>query len=471
MHHKTTGSHLAIPQVMKVLTTCMHPDPWHPWRRLWTDSSCGSGVLVGPNEILTGAHVVNDATFLQVQRIADPEKVEVKVKAICHDCDLALLGVEEHRFLRGAHPVAMGDLCEFRDKVTVVGFPIGGEEVSITEGVVSRVEMQRYVHSERELLAIQIDAAINPGNSGGPVFKDGKVVGVAFQKPTEGEALGAMVPATLIKRFLDGVVQGRSTEVPSLSIRTQCLENLELRRQFGLGPDDGGVRIASVEYGGSAWGALQADDVLLEIDGLRVGANGTVRYRDRFRTGYHVVYGDHYTGDEIDVRILRDGKPLQCRLPLKPHAPLASMLRFDQMPTYFILGGLVFQPLSHDLLKMFNELRDAPPEFVVEATTGLRTEARQEVVVLTTILPDAINTGYEETCYSLVLSVNGRAPRDMVEFVELVEAAGPKIEIRTSTHFAIVLDRAATAVAMPLLMERYGVPRDRSEDLPRVLMR
>lgn len=61
-------------------------------------------------------------------------------------------------------------------------YPVGGECVSITAGVVSRVEMTVYAQAEEELLSIQIDAAINPGNSGGPVVNDdGEVVGVAFQ--------------------------------------------------------------------------------------------------------------------------------------------------------------------------------------------------------------------------------------------------------------------------------------------------
>jgi S1-C subfamily serine protease len=461
----TTGSHLAIPQVVKVLSTCMHPDYWHPWRRLWTESGSGSGVLVGPNEILTGAHVVDDATFIQVQRIAEPDKTEVKIKAICHDCDLALLSVTDGQILSGARPVEVGELCTFRDKVTVVGFPIGGEEVSITEGVVSRLEIQRYAHSMRDLLAIQVDAAINPGNSGGPVFRGGKVVGIAFQKYGDAEAMGAMVPAPLIRRFLDGVAQGRSTEIPSLSLWTQGLENSAQRSRFGLDVEDGGIRIAAVEYGGAAWGVLRPDDVLLEIDGRRVGANGTVLYRDRLRTAYNVVYGDHYTGDEIELEVLRAGKRLRLTLQLQPLSGLTASLTQDQLPTYFILGGLVFRPLSLDLIKLFEELHNVPSPIIGALKVGLRTEEQQGLVVLFSILPDTINAGYEEACFSLVRTVNGRAPRDMAHFVELVEGAGAEIDIRTNTHAVIALDPAAVAAAQPAILERYQVPRDRSDDL------
>ena len=62
----------------------------------------------------------------------------------------------------------------------VIGYPMGGDSLSITAGVVSRVELNTYT-SGRDLLIIQIDAAINPGNSGGPVFNiHGDCIGIAF---------------------------------------------------------------------------------------------------------------------------------------------------------------------------------------------------------------------------------------------------------------------------------------------------
>ena len=98
---------------------------------------------------------------------------------------------------------------------------------------------------------------------------------------------------------------------------------------------------------------------------------------------------------------------------------------------------------------------------------GLRTEEQQGLVVLFSTLPDAINAGYEEARFTLVQTVNGRAPRDMAHFVELVEGAGAEIEIRTNTHAVITLDPAAVAAAQPAILERYGVPCDRSDDLLR----
>jgi S1-C subfamily serine protease len=463
----TTGSHLAIPQVVKVYATRQPPDYWNPWRRQWMQSATGSGVIIGPREILTGAHVVTHGTFLQVQKIADPEKAVAKVKAVCHDADLALLTVEDERFLRGTTPVEVGDMPSLRDKVSVVGFPMGGEQVSITEGVVSRVEVQRYDHSERELLAVTIDAAINPGNSGGPVFKQGKVVGVAFQKMVAAEAMGEMVPAPLIRRFLDGVARGRGTEIPDGGIWFHNTENPALRARLGLGPEESGVVATQVDYGSSAWGRIQQDDVLLEIDGLRIGSDGTVRYRDRFRTAYCAVYGDHFVGEEIELGVLRRGERLRVKLELKPHCRLVPYHRYDCAPTYFIYGGLVFQPLTLDFLSVWGDRwqREAAVPLVNAYFVMPRTEARQQLLVLTSVLADAINVGYEEFMHSMVNTVNGQVVRDMADFARLVEASDERLEIRTMGNNLLVLDARAVPEANRQILQRYDVPRDRSADL------
>jgi S1-C subfamily serine protease len=464
----TTGSHLAIPQVVKVFATVQPADPFNPWRRQWTQSANGSGVIIGPGEILTGAHVVAHSTFLQVQKIAESEKAVARVKAVCHDADLALLEVTDERFLRGTTPVEIGELPELRDKVAVVGFPVGGEQVSITEGVVSRVEVQSYTHSARDLLAVTIDAAINPGNSGGPVFKGGRVVGIAFQKIIGAEAMGAMVPAPLIRRFLDAVASARPVDIPEDNIWYHNTENPAMRARLGLRDDERGILVTHVEYGASAWGVLEPDDVLLEVDGLRVGSDGTVRYRDRYRTCYTSVYGDHYVGDEVELAILRHGERRRVKMCLKALKRLVPYHRYDRPPTYFIYGGLVFQPVTLGFLSMWGErwIHEAPVPLVDLYLTARRTEARQEVVVLSSVLADAINVGYQqEYVYCTVGTVNGVAPRDMADFVQLVEASTDRLEIRTPGNSLLVLDPAEVAAVNAEILKRYDVPRDRSLDL------
>lgn len=452
--------------VVRIYATAQSPDYQVPWQTQPPESSTGSGVVIAPGRVLTGAHVVADATFLQVQKVSDPNKFVARVEAICHDADLALLAVDDRAFMKGITPDKLGTLPRLRNRVSVVGYPIGGEEISITEGVVSRIEVQRYSHSERMVLAVTVDAAINDGNSGGPVYRNGKVAGIAFQSLRDADNIGEMVPAPVIKKFLDGVKKKRPPKVPGLGVSTQSLENPLLRKRSGLKRNQSGVLVLTVEHGGSAAGHIEVGDVIMKIDGHRVANNGTVQYRGKLRTRYDVVLGDHFVGDTLKLTVLRDGRRKELAIELTSYLSLVPRSQYDLAPTYFIYGGLVFQPLSLDLLRTWDHWWEkAPPEFLHEYYSGTRTSGRREVVVLTQILADEINVGYDGFDYTTIKAVNGKKPRDMRHFVKLVEGSDGELEVRTSDHCVMAFDVAEAAAATDRILARYHVPRDRSHDL------
>jgi S1-C subfamily serine protease len=460
---------MAHPQVVRVFSTYQDPDYESPWQRLSPHPSSGSGVILGNNEILTGAHVVANATFVQVQKPSDPDKVIARVVAISHDSDLALLRVDDKAFAAGIAPAKIGELPALGDAVAVVGYPVGGDEVSVTEGVVSRVEVQRYEHSQRHLLAVTVDAAINDGNSGGPVFGKGKVVGIAFQAMPDAENIGEMVPSPIIRRFLAGVRSGRPAVVPGLGITTQNLENPAHRRWLGMRAGESGVLVNSVQYGTTAWGTLQKGDVLLAVDGLKIANNGTVRYKGRFRCQHDVVVGEHFVGDSLPARILRAGKRKAVAMSMKPMAYLVPRYEYDVMPSYAVFGGLVFQRLTAEYLRVWGEQwwDKAPKEFLHLFYSGDRTEARQEVVILAHALADEINVGYDHLHNEAVVAVNGRMPRDLADFVATVEAAKEQVLIQCSSGASVLLDAKAARAGSRRILQQYHVPADRSADLQR----
>ena len=426
--------------------------------------------MIGPRLLLTGAHVIANATFLQIQKVSAPDKAIARVKAVSHDCDLALLEIiEPADFLDDIEPADVGEMPKLRDEVAVVGYPVGGEEISITEGVVSRIEVQRYSHSQRHLLAVTVDAAINAGNSGGPVFdqREHKVVGIAFQKLTGVDNIGEMVPPPIIRAFLDGVDNGKRPEIPALGITTQNLENPLLRKHLGLGDGERGVVVLHIDHGGSADGVLQPRDVITTIDGLPIANNGTIQFLGRHRTRYDVVLGNRYIGDKIKLDIRRGGKPKSVELTLAKWMPLVPRSRYDEPPQYFVYGGLVFQTLTRDYLTTWDKWwNKAPKEFLNYYYLGYRTPEQHEVVILTQILADEINVGYAHLYNEAVATLNGRAPLDMNEFVEMLSNARGVVEITTTSGGMIMLDADEVRKATQRILVRYHIPRDRTASLP-----
>jgi S1-C subfamily serine protease len=459
---------VAYPEVIRVFATSQDPDFDGPWQARTPSNSTGSAVVIGPGLLLTGAHVVANATFLQVQKPSHPDKAIARVKAVSHDSDLALLEVVEPAdFLADIEPAEVGEMPRLRDEVAVVGYPVGGEEISITEGVVSRIEVQRYSHSQRHLLAVTVDAAINAGNSGGPVFGEGKVVGIAFQKLTGVDNIGEMVPPPVIRAFLEGVAKGKRPEIPALGITTQNLENPLLRKQLGLGVQEHGVVVLHVDHAGSADGSLEPRDVITKIDGLQIANNGTVQYMGRYRTRYDVVLGHRYIGDMIKLDIRRDGRARQVEVELRRWQPLVPRSRYDQPPQYFVYGGLVFQTLTRDYLTTWDKWwNKAPKEFLNYYYLGYRSAQQHEVVILTQILADEINVGYAHLYNEAIATINSRAPLDMIDFVQTLSNAHGVVEITTTSGGIIMLDADEVRKAQPRILARYHIPRDRTPGLP-----
>jgi len=459
---------VAYPEVIRVFATSQDPDFDGPWQARTPSNSTGSAVVIGPGLLLTGAHVVANATFLQVQKPSQPDKAIARVRAVSHDCDLALLEVTEPAdFLNDIEPARLGPMPRLRDEVAVVGYPVGGEEISITEGVVSRIEVQRYSHSQRHLLAVTVDAAINAGNSGGPVFGDGNVVGIAFQKLTGVDNIGEMVPPPIIRAFLDGVEAGKRPEIPALGITTQNLENPLLRRQLGLHANERGVVVLHVDHDGSSDGMLEPRDVIMSIDGLPIANNGTIQYMGNFRTRYDVVLGHRYIGDRIELGIKRHGIARTITLELRPWRPLVPRSRYDQPPAYFVYGGLVFQTLTRDYLTTWDKWwNKAPKEFLNYYYLGHRAPEQHEVVILTQILADEINVGYGHLYNEAIAKLDGVVPRDMEDFVTRLSNAHGVVELETTSGGLIILDADEVRRATPRVLARYHIPRDRTPGLP-----
>jgi S1-C subfamily serine protease len=459
---------VGYPEVIRVFATSQDPDFDGPWQARTPSNSTGSAVVIGPGLLLTGAHVVANATFLQVQKQSQPDKAIARVRAVSHDSDLALLEVvEPSDFLADIEPAELGPMPRLRDEVAVVGYPVGGEEISITEGVVSRIEVQRYSHSQRHLLAVTVDAAINAGNSGGPVFGDGKVVGIAFQKLTGVDNIGEMVPPPIIRAFLDGVGLGKRPEIPALGITTQNLENSLLRSKLGLNASERGVVVLHVDYSGSSDGILEPRDVITSIDGLSIANNGTVQYMGTHRTRYDVVLGHRYIGDRVQLEIKRAGLARSVEIVLKQWMPLVPRSRYDQAPAYFMYGGLVFQTLTRDYLTTWDKWwNKAPKEFLNFYYLGFRSPEQHEVVILTQILADEINVGYGHLYNEAVAKLDGLIPRDMEDFVARLSEAHGVVEIETTSGGIIMLDADEVRKATPRILARYHIPRDRTASLP-----
>jgi S1-C subfamily serine protease len=455
--------------VVKIYATRLLPQKGAPWRPGSPSAVSGSGFVIDGHRILTNAHVVNNATFVQVRQYGDAERATARVLYVSHEADLALLGVDDPGFFDSIAPLEMGALPELRQEVVVVGFPVGGDTLSVTRGVVSRIEHQTYVHSHVSLLAGQIDSAVNAGNSGGPVLARGRVVGVAMQGNDAADNIAYMVPAPVVERFLADVADGRYDGVPRAGLRWQRLEATALRRRYGLPPSGGGVLVLETAAGSDASRVLRPGDVLLSIDGQSIGADGTVEFRQHERTSFELLLQQRQVGERVPVELFREGEVRQAELVLDPPRrgdELVPGPAAGEPSSYFIFGGLAFCSLTTSYLQAWREWWKTAPKHLLTQRHRFPSFEGERRVVLCGILPASVNAGYQGLEESLILEADGQPVRNLRHLVEIVESRESGLLIlENQSGEQIVLDRERARREGPRILALYQVAADRSEEL------
>ena len=449
--------------LVRITATAVEPDYRAPWNAGQLQRGVGAGFVIEGNRIMTNAHVVSNSRFLTIERDGDPNRYPAKVQFVAHDCDLAIVTVPDPDFFKNMIPLKLGGIPELESTVSAYGYPIGGERMSVTTGIVSRIDFQLYTHSAIDQhLAIQISAQINPGNSGGPVMQNAKVVGVAFQGYSGDVAQGVayMIPTPVMKRFLQDISNGRYDKYVDLGFVYSKLLNPAQRRYLGLLDNDRGVLVGTVVEAGPSAKVIRTGDVLLTIDDHPIASDANVELEGT-RVEMPEVVERKFKGDSVKFDLLRDKKPMTVTIKLGTVWPyFVQGHSYDVRPRYVLFGGLLFQSLNLDMLEAYQfQMSDLRVrhffDYYVLDQIYLQ---HPDVIVLSNILPDPINTYLAAYRSSIVDEVNGKKMRTLDDLAKAFQEKPDHFVIKMiGDGPPLVLDRAKMEEARERIKTRYNV--------------
>ncbi|XP_002971553.2 protease Do-like 10, mitochondrial [Selaginella moellendorffii] len=463
------GLDAALNSVVKIFTVSSSPNYVLPWQKKPLRELTGSGFAISDRRILTNAHVVADHSYVMVRKHGSAVKFRAKVQAVGHECDLALLRVDDDDFWEGIEPLELGDIPFLQDSVATVGYPQGGDNICVTRGVVSRVEPVQYIHGGSHLIAIQIDAAVNPGNSGGPAMYNNTVVGVVFQNLSNAENVGYIIPVPVIKHFLSDVEErGRYIGFCGLGLVCQSTENKQLRDHLKMDSKKTGVLVSKVYPLTEVSNYIKKDDVLLAFDGVLIANDGSVTFRNRERISFVHLVTMKREGESAALRVLRDGKEINFNVKLAPVKPLVPNHQFERLPSYYIFAGLVFVPLTLPYLHEYgDDWYNASPRRLCDRTfSKMPKKPGEQFVIMSQVLIDDINAGYERLAELQVKQVNGEKIVNLQHLRRLVEGCKePYIRFDLDDGRVIVLKYESAKEASLRILQNHRISSPVSTDL------
>jgi len=430
-----------------------------PYKVPQIGAGLGSGFFISDKgEILTNAHVVNQAAVIHVQIPSfGKHQFEADLIGIMPEKDIAIIkirpaGLDLIRSVLGKIPfLNLGDsdlMCR-GDEVMALGYPLGQQSLKSTTGVISG----------REGGMIQMSAPINPGNSGGPsINTSGEVIGINTAGITSAQNVGYIIQINDVKVYLDELrsedeaVEDRLVRKPYLGL-LQSMATEALVASLG-NPLPGGSYIVEVMSDSPLLGKLQPGDMIYEINGLKVDLYGdmTVPWsEDKVSTAEYVARLS--LGQKVTFVVYRNGerKKFTCNFERKKLAPIRHMFPGYEAIEYEMIGGLVIMPLSLNHIPLLLNHASGLAKFVEDRNQT------EPLLVITHVMSNSP----AQRCRlplvgSILKTVDGKKVATIADLQNAIANAGDIIKIQTTDNAMIALCKKDILENEPRLARTYA---------------
>ena len=461
--------------VVKISVSIRNPDPLHPWTKQSPTDASGTGLVIEGKRILTNAHVVGYAGQIFVESSDSSDKLPAIVDAVSTGVDLAVIRLEDPSFFDKHPPLARTrDLPLVKDALLTYGYPTGGSSLSVTKGIVSRIEFAPYAENASGL-RVQVDAAINPGNSGGPALVDGKVVGLIFSRLSAADNIGYIIPTEEIDLFLDDVKDGKYDGKPALRDTLQTMENDVLRGFLKLDKKAAGILVHTPDHADADY-PLKEWDLITRIGDHEIDNTGLVKVNGDLRLRFQYYVQKLVQDGRVPLSVVRKGKALDVRVPVTSRSEMLIRSLQGKYPSYFVYGPLVFSPVTSEFLAGFD--RAGSPLYAYFSMIGSplvtrrgdkpRFEGEQLVVVSSRMFPHKTSKGYSDPFAKVVKTINGVRVKNAAHLVELLRDSKEKyttIAFDDRGSETMVFDHKEVLAATEDILNDNGIRQRGSEDL------
>jgi hypothetical protein len=451
-------------QLVTVRVTSQAWNEYRPWQKKLPKTRRFIGTVLPGKRILMLADDLDDATLIQVEKFDRPPRIPAHVIHCDPQIGLAIITVDDPGFFDDLQPV---DLATNADGSNYYCATWMEGQLSLAACRWSKVSVYMSKVPYCDFVRINLITDLNNGGWGEPLFSSNKMVGITTAQ--EGNTI-LVLPVELIRAYLHAVDLPKYPGFAWLGIHSQINKGLAQAAYYGETGKPTGVRIRSCFPGSSADSILKTDDILLELDGHKIDSLGDYEH-PRYGTLNlnYIATENHYAGDVITARVLRNKKEINVKIPLKNVLPSAALIpeeRIATPPPYLIAGGFVFRELDVPYLEAWGtKWEQKIPSFLrilYELKAESRTANQRHLIILADVFPDEYNIGYHDLAQKIVKSVNGypidsikkmeeafKHPKNGFQVIKFIPSYGMN---------KVILDAKNFQQATKTIMEKYQIP-------------
>ncbi|MGK5091879.1 hypothetical protein WDW89_07645 [Deltaproteobacteria bacterium TL4] len=382
---------------------------WYsPWNKTEISKRQGMALVLENHYLLTTAELVANNTLIEVKKITHPYPFRAEVVTLDYEINLALIRVEQAEFWKDLEPLMLGDL-EIGE-VAVVQRK-GPNELEQIMGVAEKLSMGYRAVSRLPLPVLRVEASQAKEASGNVVVQQGKVVGMGLQIRQGG--LDA-IPSALLQKFVTSSHTQNYKGFARRGFLWSPIPQPSVSAYLKIDPMLPGILVTSPSHYGTGSEALRPKDFLYRIGEWDLSNEGFLNHPKWGQILIDYLFALHYqNGEIIDFHVIRNGEPKILKVEVsgfpaeKYFVPLETV---STAPQYVLQGGFLFQQLSMNYLQVWGSkwASSAPLRLRLfqQLDSLLKENKDRHVVLLTRVLPDTINMGYQDLQNMIVTQIN-----------------------------------------------------------------
>jgi len=418
-----------------------------------------NGILVGQNQILTTADGFSGQYLCRITKGGESRQYTAQIKWIDFYANIAMLDVSEPTFWQDMEPVKLAKKIPQFGDLQIYRWRSGRIEERAAE--IIRLYNDTNKMSFLQHLKLSASSEITGAGWAEVVFDGAQLVGLTESASKDNRF--NILPAPFIASVIEHNQNADNPGLGNFDFYWMNAKNPALLKSKGLNMPDRGVVVTEVGGRRMADSNLKSGDVILAIEGFEVDSEGKYLDPDYGRLSISgLATRAHSAKDIISMTIWRD-QAIQSIAYTLPRAQFSKSLipseRYDAPPHYLVAGGLLFQPLDGPLMRALGKNKPILLDYYSDRPP---LEGRDGIVLLSTVLPDDYNRGYEEIRYVMVDQINGQAIHKLEDVKTALtepEAGFQRIQFMPdeATH-QVVLDSTEMPNATDRILRHYRIP-------------